>query len=194
MLRLRQAPVPEIDRKTITAMGPSPLRPIAPLLAGRLLLRADASGSFHSEGLQALYHLWNYVRRPGGIVSREAFNASTLRAHWGRVLIAERLYAVQPSDYRFRLVGTVLCDRIGRDVTGRLASQVYAGALFLQIQALADRTLTDNQPLRISGVLMPAEPGNEAVPYFGKGFEALAIPVAANGNLPNQIIAVVAMD
>lgn len=194
MLRPRLAPFPEIDGKTDTAMGLSPLRPIAPLLPGRLLLRADASGSFRSEGLQALYHFWTYIRRPGGFVSREAFNAVTLRAHLGHVLIAERLRGAQPSDYRFRLVGTALCHRIGRDVTGRLASEVYDETLFRQVRMLADRTLHDNQPTRISGVLMPLCRKGKSTAAFGSGFEALAIPVAANGNLPNQIVAVVAMD
>lgn len=194
MLRLRLSPFPEIDGKTDTAMGLSPLRPIAPLLSGRLLLRADASGSFRSEGLQALYHFWTYIRRPGGFVSRDAFSTVTLRAHLGHVLIAERLRRTQPSDYRFRLVGTAICDRIGRDVTGHLASQVYDEPLFRQMQALADRTLHDNQPTRISGVLMPVRVKEKTATYLGNGFEALAVPVAANGTLPNQIVAVVAMD
>lgn len=88
--------------------------------------------------------------------------------------------------FRYRLIGTAITQRIGRDVTGLFFEDIYPATLLPNFSASFRWIVAEGRPLRSYGNMEFSGQG-----YLG--FEALEVPLAADGSQIDIILGVLAL-
>jgi len=76
---------------------------------------------FNHDRLRRLFEMWRARRVDGRLPARGDFDVLEFRDFMGWLCIAEVLPGGE--DLRYRLIGTNIVDRVGRDNTGKLVSE-----------------------------------------------------------------------
>ena len=77
------------------------------------------------ENLQAVLAYWRGLHRDGRLPCRADLDLVLLRAQLGRLFLIDVLPGA--TEFRFRLVGSKLAHRFGRDSTGKLLTECFQG-------------------------------------------------------------------
>lgn len=136
----------------------------------------------HNETLAFLHGYWNEKRAGRAMPSRADIKASELREHLGWVMIVEVLPNI--SDFRYRLMGTLVAQYFFADSTGRTVKEIYAGtneAAGKGVAAIFRKCARDGAVVHSFG-----EGG-----WFGRGyepFECICLPLSDDGETVNMIL------
>jgi hypothetical protein len=132
---------------------------------------------------QDLLTYWQANRSVNGLPDRTAFDPISLRRYLGNLVIAD----IERDDhtrvrYRYRLIGTDLADRSGRDATGRYFEDIYDPISLAEMKYCFGWVAEHKRPARVFGTFRHA---NRAY----QGFDGLFLPIATDGgNVVNQVI------
>jgi hypothetical protein len=132
---------------------------------------------------QDLLAYWQANRSSGGLPDRTVFDPISLRRYLGNLVIAD----IEPTNsgeprYRYRLVGTELADRSGRDATGRYFDELYDPTSLAEMKYCFGWVAEHKRPARVFGTFRHA---NRAYHTF----DGLFLPIATDGsNSVDQVI------
>lgn len=93
--------------------------------AGSLKLIEAPQGFAEDASLSSLYTLWQDRRRQGRLPSRGDFAVEDLAPWLGNVSLVD--VVGQPPRFRWRLIGSTIVAKLGRDSTGRWFDELYDG-------------------------------------------------------------------
>ena len=91
----------------------------------------------------ALLAYWHDCRRSGGFAMVRNVPSKTIAHLMKNLVVMEPL----PGDFKYRLVGNVLIQRLGRDVTGMLISQVFDEEPAQRLIAGAQKVIDTDAPV-----------------------------------------------
>lgn len=97
------------------------------------------------EQARELLAYWQACMAKGGFVMGRDIPSRQIAHLMKHLIVREPVEGGR--DFRYRLVGTVLMERLGRDVTGLLISDVYAPASAQSFIAALRRTIETGQPV-----------------------------------------------
>lgn len=143
----------------------------------RVRAAADVVGA--PEVLVDFHARWDRWRRGRPMPARPDFTPHDLTGHLGFVL----LYDVLPGDrFVFRLVGSEVSRRVGRDTTGMDIGQAYHGRSLDKIRHCCRMIRNDGCGLLTSARVQI--PGKDALSYV-----ALSLPLSTDGTRVDMFIA-----
>jgi hypothetical protein len=92
---------------------------------------------------EALLAYWHDCRRSGGFAMVRNVPSKTIAHLMKHLVVLEPL----PGDFKYRLVGNILIQRLGRDVTGMAISEVFDPAPAQSLNAGAQKVLDTDAPV-----------------------------------------------
>ena len=129
----------------------------------------------HPEHLW-LYDYWQQRRPAGRLPARRDIDPADFPRH---VLPRVAIIAVEPGErhyhYRYRLAGTEIAQRAGRDPTGKTFDELYQGDYLASARALYDELRGTGRP-HFSQRTYPLADGESYLRY-----DRLILPLAADG-------------
>ncbi len=152
--------------------------PTAARLSPRQLTSA---AELRSPKLVEALAYWDSKRVAGTLPSRGTIDPLEMKSLLDRVMLVDVEEA--PRRYRYRLVGTLVTMRTGRDVTGRYWDEIYTEEQYGVLTASLDRAVETRAPCRSTGTAN----------YVGKTFvavEALDLPLSSDGEAVDMILRV----
>jgi hypothetical protein len=87
------------------------------------LFHSDDPPTLEDEGLQAVLAFWRAKHAGGRLPRRADIDPMALRSHLGRLFLIDVLPGA--TEFRFRLIGSKLAHRYGRDSTGKLLTECF---------------------------------------------------------------------
>lgn len=78
-------------------------------------------------GCEDLVRLWQDRRGDRPVPAWSDFGFHDFKGWHGRITLADMIY--DPFDFRYRLVGLQVAERLGRDYTGKLYTEMVAGGM-----------------------------------------------------------------
>ena len=141
----------------------------------------DPSALAHPT-LAFLRSYWDVKRAGRAMPSRADMRPSELREHLGWVLMIEVLPGL--SDFRYKLIGTLVTDYFLTDATGKTVSEAFAAypaTTAKAIAALLRKTAREKRPVRAYGDANWIGPGFEE-------FDAIYLPLSDDGETVNMIL------
>lgn len=139
-------------------------------------------GEFAHPTLAFLRSYWDVKRAGRTMPSRADIRPSELREHLGWVLMIEVLPDL--SDFRFKLIGTLVTDYFLTDATGKTVTEAFAEfgpAPTKAVQALFRKTAREKRPIRAFGDTNWFRPGFEE-------FDAIYLPLSDDDVTVNMIL------
>jgi hypothetical protein len=97
------------------------------------------------EGVKEIVAYWNTCRQAGEFVMGRDVPARPIARLTKHLVVLEPIDA--GADFLYRLVGSILNDRIGRDITGMLVTDVYAEVAAKSYMAALNRTIANDAPV-----------------------------------------------
>jgi hypothetical protein len=132
-----------------------PVTSTDPITGQSLRLAFEERAAPSHADAQALLDYWNVCRQNGDFVMGRDIPARAVARLTKNLFVLEPIEAGR--NFRFRLVGTVLLNRFGRDVTGAAVSEVYDAAATKDLVASLNKVLASAAPVfldvRVHGVL-----------------------------------------
>lgn len=144
--------------------------------------QADFALDIQHWALRSLLEIWREAHRGNDLPRR----ADLSPGRFGRAMPHVALVDVEgdPPRYRWRLIGTHVTKRLGRDQTGRWFDEIYDPPTLARLGAVYGQSLTHRVPIRFTGTFAFA--GKSHHPY-----EALHLPlVDDDGRITMLLIAV----
>jgi len=138
--------------------------------------------SLQNETLAFLLGYWNAKRGARAMPSRGDLKVSELKEHLGWVMIVEVLPGI--SDFRYKLMGTLVTQYFIKDSTGRTVKEIYTGvndAAGKGVSAIFRKCARDKVVVRAYG-----DAG-----WIGDGFEdfdCICLPLSEDGETVNMIL------
>jgi hypothetical protein len=132
--------------------------------------------------LAFLRDYWNAKRGSRAMPSRADIRPSELKEHLGWVLMIEVFADL--SDFRYRLIGTLVTEYFLSDATGKTVTEAFArhgSAPTKAVKALLRKTAREKLPVRAYGDANWIAPGFEE-------FDALYLPLSDDGETVNMIL------
>jgi hypothetical protein len=135
-----------------------------------------------NETLAFLQDYWNAKRGDRAMPSRGDIRASELKEHLGWVMLVEVLPNI--TDFRYRLMGTLVTQYFFKDSTGRTVKEIYAGvneAAGKGVSAIFRKCARDKAVVHVRG--------NSG--WLGRGyepFECICLPLSDDGETVNMIL------
>ena len=132
--------------------------------------------------LAFLRRYWDEKRGARLMPSRSDIRPADLKEHLGWVLMIEVLPDL--SDFRYRLMGTLVTQYFLTDATGKTVSEAFAerGPTAIRaVQALLRKTAREKTPMRSYGDAGWIAPGYEQ-------FDAIYLPLSDDGEHVNMIL------
>ena len=132
--------------------------------------------------LAFLRSYWDAKRGERAMPSRSDIRPSELKEHLGWVIMVEVLPDL--SDFRYRLIGTLVTEYFLTDATGLTVSEAFADrgpAAIKGVQALFRKTARDKIPMRAFGDAHWIAPGYEE-------FDSIYLPLSDDGETVNMIL------
>lgn len=129
-----------------------------------------------------LYDYWRQRRPSGGLPGRKDIDPVDFPHLLSRLAVIE----VEPQDdgvrYRYRLAGTEIVRRAGRDPTGKYFHDLYEGDYLQSAQALYDGLRQTAEP-HFSQRVFPIGDGESYLRY-----DRLILPLASDGRTVDQFL------
>lgn len=147
----------------------------------RILLNEPEMGD-----LRAMYSYWRGKRRGDLLPGRRDIDPLDFPRQMPRVALIDVLRDESPVHFRYRLAGTEIGDRAGRDPTGKRFDELYRGAYLEQALETYWAILEDGQP-HFSRRVFPLIEGREYLQYA-----RLILPLAADGRTIDMLLLVTA--
>lgn len=144
--------------------------------------RCDARLRFAASNLKSAAAVWYEKAGDDELPHRRAFNARSLKAFLPNVIIADSVEENGRRRYRFRLMGTAICELLG-DHTGKFLDEAVLPPFRERWFAVLDSANQAGCPLRIFGRLE----------YREQDYLALEFMVAPLGTRPGHADAVLAI-
>lgn len=132
--------------------------------------------------LAFLREYWDAKRGNRAMPSRADIRPSELKEHLGWVLMIEVFPDL--SDFRYRLMGTLVTEYFLTDATGKTVTEAFAErgpAAAKAVKALLRKTARERMPVRAYGDAGWIAPGYEE-------FDALYLPLSDDGEQVNMIL------
>lgn len=134
-----------------------------------------------APALIAVKSYWDEKRGARAMPRRSDIDPHELRDHLGHIFMMDVL---GPAEFRFRLLGTGITGRYGRDSTGKTVREVYAKsdpALFEAMTGLFVAVTETHRPVLSRGTLTAV--GKDFVAY-----DSIQLPLSDDGQRVNMII------
>lgn len=128
--------------------------------------------------LVRLYDYWASRRRGGSFPSRRDIDPVEFKFALGNVTLIDVLY--EPLRFRFRLVGSLMAQRMGWDLTGKMVDET-PDAEYRDSLIAAYREIVENR--KPSTILYERNIDGKA-----RRFEVLRLPLAADGETINMLL------
>jgi hypothetical protein len=107
------------------------------------------------EGVKELLAYWTACNRAGGFVMGRDIPSRAIARLTKHLVVMEPIGSGE--DFRYRLVGSVLNHRLGRDITGMLVSDVFPETVVTDFLLSLNKAIATGAPVfqdvRVSGVL-----------------------------------------
>lgn len=132
--------------------------------------------------LAFLRRYWDEKRGQRSMPSRRDIHPPELKEHLGWILMIEVFPDL--SDFRYKLIGTLITQYFLTDATGKTVSEAFAryGPVTIKaVQALLRKTARDKIPMRAFGNAGWIAPGFEQ-------FDAIYLPLSDDGETVNMIL------
>lgn len=142
-------------------------------------LNVDPALDFKAPELRRMLALWEEKRGARSMPSRADFPPEVLRGHLGWIVLID--VQPEPLRFRYRLVGSGVTGRIGRDSTGRYLDELYPPDIYENAISAFRVMLRTHRPVRAYGFLEHAERGH--LP-----FEAIDMPLSDDDRTVNMIM------
>lgn len=129
--------------------------------------------------LAGLLALWRDKASAGDLPSRSAFKTAEMRAWLGHVSLLD--VVDDPRRFRWRLIGSRIVERMGRDRTGQWLDEIYSGPALSEFIRLYETVVAKRAPFCFAGTLR----------FVGKqhvAFQAVVMPLAEKGEDVNMLM------
>ena len=135
----------------------------------------DTDLELRHDDQRALYDYWRARHRGGRLPARGDIDPADLRRLLPRLALIDVLREGDDLAFRYRLTGTEIVNRAGRDPTGKRFDELYRGD-YLQTANTTYRQVVDTGRPHTSDRVYPLVPGREYMSY-----DRLLLPLAADG-------------
>ncbi|MBK1670239.1 hypothetical protein CKO28_19605 [Rhodovibrio sodomensis] len=135
----------------------------------------DGGLELRHEDHQALYDYWRSKQQGDRLPARADINPADLRYMLPRLALIDVLREDAGIAFRYRLTGTEIVNRAGRDPTGKRFDELYRGD-YLKTAQETYRTVVETGRAHTSDRVYPLVPGREYMSY-----DRLLLPLAADG-------------
>ena len=144
-----------------------------------LWVQIDPGLGFEDPRMVELLDYWRRKRGGRTMPSRADIDPIDLKAHLGNLCLID--VEQNPLRMRYRLIGSNITQKMGRDATGRYYDEIYAGQLLEDVQASFRWIVEHRAPLRTHGQAF----------YPDKNFyryEIINLPLADDGTTVNMVL------
>lgn len=124
---------------------------------------------------RALLDFWQAARPGDDLPSRDGFDPGAFRAMLPRIAVIEPCETPTGHSFRYRLAGTEIVSRAGRDPTGRTFDELYEGVYLETAKRTYEDILAARAP-HFSQRVFPIGDGPSALRY-----DRLILPFASDG-------------
>ena len=135
--------------------GTNPVTRTDPVTGQELRIAFDTIEALSHPDALALLAYWRDCRQAGGFVMGRDVPARAIARLTKHLVVLEPLPAL--ADFKYRLAGAVLLQRLGRDVTGLSISDVFEGDPARSLIAAARKVIETDAPIfqriQVRGVL-----------------------------------------
>ena len=144
--------------------------------------RPDTPGPFRERirhaDLRRLYDYWLSRHRGELLPGRQDLNPADFKFALGVVTLIDVLY--EPQRFRFRLIGSVMAQRMGWDLTGKMVDEVPDAEYREGLLAAYRQMVADRQPsTTLYERLIDGKP---------RRFEVLRLPLASDGKTIDMLL------
>lgn len=139
----------------------------------------------NSAAIVSLEAAWRDKCRDGRLPARSDFPAETLRKWIGRVSLVDVIH--EPRRFRWRLIGTQLALRFGRDASGSWFEDLYQGAVLDSYVELYSAAVDQRRPVYYAGDL-------EFVGREFLHFASVHLPLSEDGERVNMLMLYLSFD
>ena len=129
-----------------------------------------------------LYDYWSERKPAGGLPSRQDIDPTAFPKMLPRVAVIAAESADGGFRYRYRLAGTEIVSRAGRDPTGKTFEELYKGDYLETAKALYDMLRETGEP-HFSQRVFPIGDGESFLRY-----DRLILPLASDRKNPDQFL------
>lgn len=152
-----------------------------------MTIRLDP-GLHYSDARLGTLHQWWLAKSAarGALPARADFEPLAMRELLQDLYMVDVVRGSAVLRFRYRLIGTAITERTGRDVTGRFFEEVYPADLLPNFSASFRWIAAEARPLLSHGTMAFTGQG-----YLG--FEALEVPLAADSSQVDIILGVLAL-
>jgi hypothetical protein len=124
---------------------PPPIASTEPVTGQNVEMTFSERDAPSHEGVKELVAYWNERRKSGEFVMGRDVPSRAIARLMKNLVVFEPVDGGR--DFRFRLVGAVLNERIGRDITGMLITEVYGEAAVKDFMAALNKALATGRPV-----------------------------------------------
>mgnify|MGYP006437575267 CR=1 FL=1 len=142
----------------------------------------DADLELRHEDHRALYDYWRGKLRDGALPARADVDPVDLRRMLPRLALIDVLREPQGLAFRYRLTGTEIVNRAGRDPTGKRFDELYDGDYLTTANDTYRRVVDSGRP-HTSDRVYPLVPGREYMRY-----DRLLLPLAGDGATVDMVM------
>jgi hypothetical protein len=135
----------------------------------------DTGLELRHDDQRTLYDYWRARQRSGRLPARADIDPADLRHLLPRLALIDVLREDHDLAFRYRLTGTEIVNRAGRDPTGKRFEELYSGD-YLQTAHATYRQVVDTGRPHTSDRVYPLVPGREYMRY-----DRLLLPLAGDG-------------
>jgi hypothetical protein len=129
-----------------------------------------------------LFAYWRDKRRGARLPGRADIDPIEIPRHLPCLALIDVVRHDETLDFRYRLTGTEIVDKAGRDPTGKSFGQLYSGTYLQQAYATYRDIVRSGQPA-MSQRVFPADPSRRFVTY-----DRLILPLAADGQTVDMLM------
>jgi hypothetical protein len=145
----------------------------------------DPELRFDDSRLHEFVRYWQSKRRADRLPSRRDIDPVDLRCFMGEMFMLD--VVGEPKRFRYRLIGTKIIDRVGRNSTGKFQEEVYSPRQADENNAMYRRICESGKPLRNYGHI------NWVSREFLK-YEIANVPLASDGATVDVIFGCMSID
>jgi hypothetical protein len=126
-----------------------------------------------------LLNYWQTKRGDRSMPARAAIDPLEMRAHIGHLILVDVIGS--PPRFRYRLIGSEVTRRVGRDSTGKYLDALYSPAVYEAMIVSYEWIVANRRPMRCTGNLQHAN--REWI-----GFESIDLPLSDDDHEVNMLI------
>lgn len=142
----------------------------------------DADLELRHDDHQALYAYWRSKQQGDRLPARADIDPADLRSMLPRLALIDVLREDEGLAFRYRLTGTEIVNRAGRDPTGKRFDELYRGEYLETAKETYRQVVETGQP-HTSDRVYPLVPGREYMSY-----DRLLLPLASDGTTVDMVI------